>query len=139
MFSRLAKVNIFARNESVISFKNKSGKEWFLQWVHPANNNAMKTGKCRSVAAIVLLMIMAGSCGNTSSEKSERTRLSLAAPSMEAYYRGIPKIRFRCVAQKDAATLAREKACEEWNRNLHLRGGCPCCLDECVEDYGKCP
>ena len=46
---------------------------------------------------------------------------------------------YKSIAEKDAATLAREKASEEWNRNLHLRGGCPCCLDECVENYGKCP
>lgn len=116
-----------------------SDEDLFLQQTDQDNRNAMKTGKFTLVAAFSLLMILAGSCGNTSSEQSERTRLSLAVPSMEAYYRGTPKIRFRSIAEKDAATLAREKASEEWNRNLHLRGGCPCCLDECVENYGKCP
>lgn len=116
-----------------------SVEDLFLQQTDQYNRNAMKTGKCRLVAAFALLMILAGSCGKMTCEESERTRLSLAVPSMEAYCSGTPKIRFRSIAEKDAATLAREKASEEWNRNLHLRGGCPCCLDECVENYGKCP
>lgn len=91
----------------------------------------MKVMWC-NVLVMAVVMTISGGCVNAPEEKENRTCLKLKPPDEDS--EDLTKIRFGSTEKKDEETLAKEKAAQEWNRNLILRNS-NCDLDEYMRGY----
>lgn len=88
----------------------------------------MKSMWC-NVLVMAVVVAMSGAC-RKAPEEEERTCIRLTSPDDRSD--DGTRIRFGNVEKKDDETLAKEKAAQEWNRNLVLRNS-----SYKLEDYMK--
>lgn len=87
-----------------------------------------------SVTAIAVATLYG--CQSPKDDMEEHSDFSWNPPANALYGNDGLKIRFNAKDEKDEVTLAKEKASEQWNRNLYMMDSYVS-LEEYVEEYLK--